>query len=432
MSLAGTRRWPDLLIAGLLAVLAGAAALAGEHRIPAALSLQRDAYDLWFEGDLPRVYALISTRWPDPRYHTRRHPMFILALLPFSKAAQVVLGLNPLDAVRLVMSLVAALWLAALFLLLRLSGCRRLDAALFSVLASVSAGAVFWFSVPETWGLGSVSLLVPLVLLAWARDRHVSAWWYTAASAASLSITVTNWMAGIITTFVRWPWRRAIRMTAGALCLVTLLWGAEKLLLPRIQFFMTSKNNARYLFQKDSGGPVQITNVFVFHSMVMPSITEHAQSNRPGTPTMNIQIAAPGSATLWGRVAVWLWAALLGLGAWGARAAARRQRTFTLALMLTLLGQYAFHLAYGGEETFLYSLHWIPLLIVVASWSTLTRARPLALVLAGMLVVCVAVNNTRQFSGAVAFAQQWVQRVAAQDAGAAAPPAIEAIREGQR
>ena len=175
------------------------------------------------------------------------------------------------------------------------------------------------------------------------------------------------------------------------------------------------------MFQPTSGGPLQITTAFVFHPMLMPSIVEVKHRKRPGRFRMSVQHSAPGSATPWGRAGAWMWAALLGLGMWSARTAARRHRALMRTLALTLLGQFALHQVYGAEETFLYSLHWLPLLIVVAACSTLTRARALALALAGALLVCAAVNNTHQLAGAVAYSRDYMQRLGALDAPQEAP-----------
>ncbi len=409
-------RWRlDALLLIALALAACLAALEGQRRVPASLSLHREGYDIWFEGDSPRAYAVASTRWPDPKYHkyhTRRHPLFILMTLPLVQACRVAFGLSPLQAVQILMGLVAALWVGALFTLLRLWGCRRPDAVLFSLLAASSAAAVFWFSVPETWGLGSLSLLAPLLLVAWTRVRPIPLWGYVAASAISLSITVTNWMAGIVAAFVQLPWRRAIQVTVSALCLVTLLWGVQQLLLPnRIQFFLKTGNDTRYMLQRESGGPLQITKAFVFHAMLMPAITDVLQGNRPGLTRMSAQRSVPGSATPWGRAGVWAWGLLIGLGLAGMPAAIRRHRSLALTVLLTLLGQYLFHLVYGGEETFLYALHWLPLLVLLAACSTLTRARPFALALAAGLLVCAVVNNIRQFSMATTHAARYMNIV---------------------
>src|SRR5207237_7945406 len=66
---------------------------------------------------------------------------------------------------------------------------------------------------------------------------------------------------------------------------------------------------------------------------------------------------------------------------------------------LDLVSQLILHVVYGSE-TFLYSLHFAPLLVVLAALSTLTQARPLALVLASILIVSTGYNNGLQFNKA--------------------------------
>jgi hypothetical protein len=155
----------------------------------------------------------------------------------------------------------------------------------------------------------------------------------------------------------------------------------------------------RFLFQPESGGPLVIARAFFFHSIIMPRITEVGRGHRPGL-RLTVQPSLAGSATPWGMAAVGFWVALLSLGVWGA-ITIRRQRQLAVVLGFTLLGHFVLHQLFGGEETFLYALHWVPCLVVLAAFGALTRARLLALILAGALVVCVAINNGIQFVDAV-------------------------------
>jgi hypothetical protein len=50
-----------------------------------------------------------------------------------------------------------------------------------------------------------------------------------------------------------------------------------------------------------------------------------------------------------------------------------------------------------GEETFLFSSHFGPLLVTLAAFGTFTKARPVILVLTAMLIVNSAANNYIQF-----------------------------------
>jgi hypothetical protein len=224
------------------------------------------------------------------------------------------------------------------------------------------------------------------------------------ASALTLSMTVTNWMAGIFMAFVRFPWRKALALTIAALAVVLLLQCVQQLLFPSTQRVVTRRYIRNAFFQSRSGGPVNILEAFVFHAMVMPEIQE-SRRGKLNRLRLTIQHAVPGSGSWWGVGAIWLWSALLGLGAW-AVATLRQQPHLRLVLGLTILGQLALHLVFCGNETFLFALHFGPLLVVLAAFSALTRARHLALGLAGALLVCTVVNNAAQFERAVQFVQR--------------------------
>jgi hypothetical protein len=93
--------------------------------------------------------------------------------------------------------------------------------------------------------------------------------------------------------------------------------------------------------------------------------------------------------------AIVLWVFLLDLGVRTLfTLAANRHLRFVVGF--TLLGQLAMHMVFG-EETFLYSIHFGPLLIILAALSTLTRVRPAALLLAGALALAAGINNGMLF-----------------------------------
>ena len=68
-------------------------------------------------------------------------------------------GAEPLTAMRAVTAAVAAVWCSVLFLLLRVLLGRKLEAVLLTLLGAVSGAAVFWFAVPESYCLGSLSIV---------------------------------------------------------------------------------------------------------------------------------------------------------------------------------------------------------------------------------------------------------------------------------
>ncbi|MGH2454193.1 MAG: hypothetical protein ACRDF5_10615 [bacterium] len=389
-SAAGRRAAVDVLAVVLLAAAAFSGSLYGAGRIHPII-LHPEGANIWFEADPRIIFGNMTDRGSD-HFRTGRHPLFSLLTYPLVKVLSLALG-SPEMGSRIFVAGVAALWLGALFAVLRAMGCARGDALLFALLAGTSAGAVFWLVLPETFALASASLLAPLGIAALASRRRVSPVFYVGASAISLSVTVTNWMAGLAATVVAVPWRRALRLSISALALVVLLWGVQKAIFPSAQFFFGAGGERRYLLRPEAGGPATALKSFLFHTMVMPAISAIERGDR--SPSLSTQFSWPGSGSLWAAAAVVCWSALLALGLWGmVRTTGHRPLRFTLAA--TLAGQALLH-AFFGPETFLYALNLVPLLVLVAAFATLTPARPAALLLAGATVALGGFNNVMRF-----------------------------------
>ena len=135
----------DWVIAALLTLSVGMACLFIADMIPAFL-LQ--SMDFWFESDTVReVSNMISTT--DDHSRTSVHPLFsILTFIPVYLVKHT-LAIPPLQAVLYVTSILGGIWMGTLYLLLRLLGCRTLDACVFTALGLSSASAIFWLPVPN-------------------------------------------------------------------------------------------------------------------------------------------------------------------------------------------------------------------------------------------------------------------------------------------
>ncbi|HJY85782.1 MAG TPA: hypothetical protein VKE24_02995, partial [Candidatus Acidoferrales bacterium] len=385
------RFWPDILLVVILAALAGLASYQGQRLVGSFIVRDLRGNNIWFEGDCPYVFTHMVDRTSNQR-RTAVHPLFPLAAYPPVYALRKMAKMEGVQAVRFVIAVLAGSWLGVLFVLLRLIGCPTFDAMCFSLLAATSAMAVFWLTVPETFAFGSLTILLGLSLIRVAEDRNLSFWWFLGGSALTLSMTKTNWMLGLFGTIAHYPWKRAIQISVNAFCLVVGLWSLEKLIFPSAEFFIGSEANEKgYLLLPRSGGPLRVFLSFMFHSMIMPAIRVIVKPEKQPWQTMSTQMSWPGSGSLWGAVGVGVWAIMLGLGLWALFGRKPLSR-FSNVLALTLLGQLALHILYG-DETFLYALHFGPLLIVLAALSTLTRARLLALILAGALTLLAGVNN---------------------------------------
>jgi hypothetical protein len=363
--------------------------------------------DAWFDADLPRVYANLTNRLSD-HYRTATHPLFSLIAYPLVALLTNLFGLQPVSAVRLFVATAAAVWLALLYILLRLVTGRSLDAALFSLVAAVSAAAFFWLTVPETYVFGSITLIIALLFTilapSLAAGRLPLHWWATLVSAVSLTVTLTNWMAGLIVTTLHFSWKRAIQISLNALVIVVLLWAVQKAVFPSAGFFLgEAAGESRFFLADRSGGPLAVLRSFFLHTISMPEPVQLPRHQAmPPYPTLMLTQPAPaGSGGNWGALAIPLWIGLLGFGLKG-WVETKKPSALRLSLLLILLGQLLLHLLYG-DETFIYSLHILPLLILLVAFGSRTAERPLILVMAVLLVVTAALNNYRQFRQAAAF-----------------------------
>ncbi len=396
----------DWLIAACLVLFVGVASTVIAGSLPSFLL---HSMDFWFEADTIReVSNMISTT--DDHSRTSVHPLF--SLLAFTPVFLVkhLFDIPALQAVLYVTGLLGGLWSGTLFLMLRLMGCRPLDAGLFTLLSLSSASAIFWLPVPNSYTWGSWTIMSALIVLLVAEQRRLGGTAYVVASALTLSITVTNWMSGLLATVARWPLKQAIQLSINAFCLVVLLWGAQKFIFPSAEFFIGSRKEATWVNHPQSGQMQHIAASFGLHTLVAPAVRlmdddgyiQHGDDSFRLSQRLAFQFSAPGSGGLLGLTAVGLWAALLLMGVWSLMTVNRQWR-FRVVLTAMLLFEFSLHMVYG-EETFTYSMNFLPLLIAVTAFGTLGRRRPWVLVLAGALTLCAGLNNWQQFRESVELA----------------------------
>lgn len=399
-----TTKEKELLIDGFIAFLL--AAIMGVISLVASGFLDKilwglEGLDFWFQADIARVYYnMVDADFS--HYRTSVHPLFslvgYLSTLTVDKIFHLSQDGNLVNAVRLVIALVASLWLASFYILLRLLFLQRLDAVLFALLGACSSASLFWFSIPETYSFGSLSILMALIVAALTQHRNVSEGWFVVSSAATLSFTVTNWMAGLAATFINLNWWKAIRVTIIALLLVCLLWWIERQLFPTAQFFLNNSEEANYFFREEAGGPFRILLSFFSSSMIMPDIELVNKLNRTDWKVLTVQHAWPWSGSFLGGVAVFSWLILLCIGCWNLFFGSLSVR-IRLTIGITLLGQLGLHLIYG-DETFLYALHFLPLLVIVAALGARSQLRKIVLIFAFLLLCTGGLNNVLQFHDA--------------------------------
>jgi hypothetical protein len=389
----------DLVLASVAFLLVTLATWAATRMLDVRL-LSHETTDVWFEADIARVVENMSDRWSN-HFRTSTHPTFQLFTLPPVYILRRVFSVESWTAIGVVLSVTAGLWASGLFAVLRLIGCRRLDATAFTFLGATSAAAMFWFAVPETHTVASLTIVMALLVVAVSIHRRVPAFVEVAVGAATLGVTVTNWMAGILASWSHRPWRQALQISTNAFALTVVLWLVGKKLTPSAVFFLGNPSESEHMLAPEALGPVRILGSFLMHTVVMPAI---AIVDRPGAaqwPVMLVQPSTPGSAGAISLVSAVLWGALLLIGLLSL-VRVREHRAMRLFLATFLAGQIALHLLFGNE-TFLYAPNFLPALIVLAALGALSPWRRIVVAIAGLLVVTNIFNNGSQLRRANRF-----------------------------
>ena len=375
--------------AATVALAAGVATWIAFRMLAPAI-LHDSTFDYWFESDAPAISRQLSDRSALENERTNRHPLFTLVMYPIPYALRHLAHLELVPALGLMFAGLAAVWAALFFLLLRRVGLRRVEAGTFTALALAAASAVFWLPVPETFAPAALTLLVALAALAWHETTGRLSWSACVlVSAVTLSITVTNAVAGFLLCLVVLGWKRGLTAIGASLALVAAGQGVARLAFPHTAYFFLRGGEidaSAYVFNPLAGSLGDRLAGFFLHSLIIPPL----QQGYAGY--LSVQRADFSSVPLllgWG-----LWVLLLAAGIAGLKRSGRPK--LAAVLIGVLLSQLALVLVFG-QETFVYALQSGPLLVALAAFGCLTPFRRWVLGGAAMLVLLAAVENGRRF-----------------------------------
>ncbi|CAM5771479.1 hypothetical protein LMIY3S_03522 [Labrys miyagiensis] len=385
----------DLLFAAIFGCLAIAVATLGFSLTSQEHGLL-EYKNIWFQADIARVIDNM-TNLGGSHWRTSVHPITSILLYPagFLLAES---GFSTLQVGRAIVIAFCALNPALLFLVLRQLKMPREVAAVFTALFLASAAVIFWSSVVELYPIACFSLLPALYLMAYGRTSNRI--WWVLASALTLSITVTNWSIGLIATFLRWRLRSFLFITFISLGIVLFLSLVQFFIFKDARIFIDPRglkwdavSFSEPVMQRRgllSEGWHPLTNLEVLY--VSAAVAPRARVEKQGQEYVatNQGDGFP-CRTYSGPVASFAWVALLMLGAWGA-VRNRRFRSFSLGLALMILGNGALHSVYG-EVTFLYTMHTIPLLTILAAMSWFSPGRWIGIGLAAVVITAGGWNN---------------------------------------
>ena len=365
---------------------------------------KQPSLDIWFESDPPLVYESLTntvTFWQK----TNRHPLFVyLGIVPVKIMG--LLGVPERMAVCLVLALgvglSSAFFALTLLLILGLQPLTWLLQALFFS----SSSFIFWAGICERFPLGAATIMATTAGVAYYSQKERMP---TAAAVflnvLSLSVTITNWMFGLLLSLCFFKPGKALRITAYTLLIAGSLWLLEGLFIRQFDdLIQVDEWNQKFLLNPYSGSVLQKVLVLVSHTVVIPEMHPYNFSGVEGMNTkglLGVQHSLPGgSGGLEFGLAIG-WASLLILGAltWWMKTV---KTPFDRFLSLAIVGQVVLHLIYG-TELFLYGPHVAPLLLLVVARGLGDLKRPaLRRVLVGLSVFIplLALHNIARYTEA--------------------------------
>ncbi|WKL56020.1 hypothetical protein Q1W73_09935 [Asticcacaulis sp. ZE23SCel15] len=387
-------------VMGLIGVAISLWAFAQTQRVPGINTYM----SIFLQSDVGRVAENLVT--PSGNHsRTAVHPISSILLTPIGYVLTAI-GLSPIAAAKAMTVAICGANVALFAATVRLLGLPRYAVALFTALFISSACFVFWGSVIELFPFAGFTIILSLFLLAYTRP--LKAVWWVVLNVLTLGITTTNWTAGLIATAARHRLKSFFAIATIALGSVGVLAVVQHPLFEKSAYFfnpiplMRETNFTQPAMQakgdyKAGWNPLtNLRSLYVTTVVAMPSEVE--QQNTIELVTTNQTSSFP-KGEISPVIATAAWVVLLGLGVWGA-ISHHPLRTVAIGVGVMLAFQTLLHSVYG-EVTFLYSWHFMPMILLVTAFSWFSRYRWVAVGLAVTVIIFGGINNVHRLQATV-------------------------------
>ena len=373
-----------------------------------------DHLDQLFDADLG-LLTVDLTRPQGPHLRTHVHPLVVLLFNPLGSTVREILRLSGVEyAGRLAAALVCAAAggaaVGAFRILLHRLGVRPSLARACTLVFGLSATQIVFSSLPESFALSALSLIVVFAVAASPLPAEASR---TAAGVACFGINVVNVVAVTLARAAGFDWRgnlrRALLATGRHVALVLLVAAVvavvQRALYPTASpFFVPEPLAPAYrLSLVGTASPAEmavraadVVSHLGFACLAAPRVIVVA-SPMPGTEVTfpSVPLLHPRPA---GAVHAALWTALLAFAARGLVRGRAVRPAIVTALLLWLAFEVVLHFFFGGS-LFLYSGQWTFALVAVAAAGLETeaaaspgRARGIGVALLVLAALQVATN----------------------------------------
>ncbi|MEM5518137.1 hypothetical protein WNY37_14355 [Henriciella sp. AS95] len=389
----------DILLALAFGVLGAAISLWAFSQTNRVAELHT-TFNLWLHADAPRVAENMVTTSGD-HGRTSVHPVFSILIFPFG-GLLTALGMEPLAAAKSLIIVMMGVNAALFSLTIRLLGLPRIAVALFTTLFMATASFLFWGALVESFPFSCFGVLISLFMMFRVKTAHWA--WWIAVNVLSIGFLVTNWMFGLIAMAVRLKLKPFVTIAAASFVLTVMLSVLQNTSFEKAAIFInphTLTREANYFqpameekgIYEEGWRPLNnLRSTYVTTVVAMPVYIQQQTHMRLATTNQNSSFPEGELSPV---IAVIAWVLLFGLGLWGA-VLRKDLRLPLIGAGAALVLQTLLHLIYG-EVTFLYSMSFMPLLILFASCSWFSPYRTVSIVAAGLVLVFGVINNTSRF-----------------------------------
>ncbi len=341
-----------------------------------ALSIPFDihrASGLWFGADTIRVIDSFT----DPLKNSRvsLHPLIKLIIIPITRPPyELIMNLTELRSgfvraflSQLIISFSAGINWSLMYSIFTKIGLSCRNSFVVSCFWLSSAGFIFWWSSPETFPLGSLTILLILWLLAYnIKSKKV----WIISVIASASITITNLMIGIMGLYVLFSKRIFVELLSIALISILSLSIIQRSYMPAASLAL-QKISRETEFIKPRIFPIQSLSQFFVLPIISTTFPEVVFTNASAKIShYQLQFKNFNHTNFFSfkPIIAFVWLILLGKGFYTCLNTNKSPLSLTLCLFICC--QFVLHLFYGdiNGNIFLYTPHYLSCLILVAAY----------------------------------------------------------------
>lgn len=359
-----------------------------------------EEYNIWFGADINRVFSNIANYDSINLRRAHLHPIFSLLIFPIVQFLKF-FGISSLGAAYFLVSLSGALVSSLIYITLRYQAIPILSCLLGSFVFLCSGAFIFWWSVIETFPIGAATISIVFVMLSM---KIRTKWIWILGTALTLSMTITNWIVGILGVAFTFNRIKAIKILSIGFISVLLLYIVQSFV------FMDSKpSDPRAEFVAESvylQGPKSTSELpqyfrkYTYRTidfLTSPAVVRKSKKN------VNIK-RSNFELDLLRLVSISCWLLLFFVGLRKVLRSAQKN-IFTKVLLSFVLFQFLLHLFYG-DHPFLYSAHYFPALIIIASYSLYGKHEKVFQLVAAFFCVTALYSNVGNFNHAMFLLQK--------------------------